>query len=254
MRSIWNGAISFGLVSIPIKLLPATNPRALSFQLLHDTDNARILYKKVCSKDGQEVPPQEIARGIEVRKGVYYKLSEEELKKLRPEKTNSIDIIEFVDSPQVDSIYFSNHYFAVPDMEKEKAYFLFKEVLQITGKIAIGKFVLRSKEYVCSIKAYKEGLLLSTLNYAYEIRDIGEVVELKSVPKLIPEEIDLAEQLIDRIYKKEFDITKFKDSFAEDVKEIVKKKEAGEEVIVAEQEKVFKEEDIIKALKASLKN
>jgi DNA end-binding protein Ku len=254
MRSIWNGSISFGLVSIPIKLFPAIQSQSIHFHLLHSEDKGPIKYKRVCSACGKEVEWKDMARGFEVSKNRYYMITNDELGELKPEKTNAVDIVEFVDGKRIDPIYFSNHYYAAPDAVKEKAYFLFREVLQTSGKIAIGTVVIKDKKYTCAIKNYKEGLLLTTLNYAYEVRDISQIEELKEMPKLREEEVELAEQLIQKLAKNEFGINKYKDTYSERLQDLIRRKESGEEVIVVkEQGKPKTEENIIDALKASLK-
>ncbi|HZX44570.1 MAG TPA: Ku protein [Candidatus Nanoarchaeia archaeon] len=253
MKTVWKGAISFGLVSIPINLYSAIEGKALSFRLLHKPDHQPIKYKRFC-QDGHEVPWNEITKGVEIAKDRYYEVDGEELEKLKPEKSDVVDIFEFVDARQVDPIYFNSHYYAAPQRQKDKAFFLFKEVLSQSAKVAIGKFVMRQKEYISAIESYKSGLLLTTLNYGYEIRDMGAIEELSSAPKLREEELSLAKQLIDRLYKEEFDIRQFKDTFAEQLKELLRRKEKGEAITVEHKPQAEgKEQDIIKALKQSLR-
>jgi len=250
MRPLWSGAISFGLVNIPIKLYSAIQHKAVSFKMLHKHDNSPIKYKKWCEKENKEVAWEEVAKAIQVSKNEFYLLTEEEMKKLKPEKSSLIQIVEFVDASRVDPIYFDSHYYIAPEKEMEKAYFLFREVLQLSGKLAIAKFVMREKEHTCTISSYKNGLLLSTLNYSYEIRDIAELDELKAVPKLSNEEISLAKQLINKLYTEEFDITKFKDTFAEQLHLAIEQKEKG---IVELGKPKKKSKNLMDALKASLK-
>ncbi len=255
MRAIWTGSISFGLVNIQISLYSATESRALNFRLLHKKNHEPIHYKRWCDSCKKEVDWGDVVKGLELSKGEYYILDKEELESLKPEKSDTIDIIEFIDREQLDPIYFSKHYFLGPQKKDEKTYFLFREILQNSAKVAIGKFILREKEYVCAISSYQKGLLLTTLNYAYEIRNIDEVPNLESAPKLRKEEMDLAKQLIDKLYHQEWDITRFKDTFAEELKKLLKKKKKGEVVEIRKEGKATekKEENLVKALKASLK-
>lgn len=254
MKSIWNGSISFGLVNIPIKLYSAVQSNVKGFRLLHKEHNAPINYKRVCSMDGKEVEWEDIVKGIEVSKNNYYIVTNEELDDLKPKNTDTVEIIQFIDSKSIDPIYFSKHYFAAPPKEDEKTYFLFKEVLQQTAKIAIGLFVMHDKEHVCAIESYKEGLLLTTLNYAYEIRDISAIDQLSSVPKLKKEELDLAKQLISRLYMEDFDISRFKDTFFDELQKLLKKKAKGQTIVIKEKPKAAeKEKNLVEALKASLK-
>jgi len=130
MKSIWNGSITFGLVNIPVKLYSAVESRAFSFKMLDKKTNSPIKYKRFAEKINEEVPWKEIVKGIEISKGKFFVPSEEQLKSIKPEKSQTIDIVEFVDDRQIDPIYFSSHYFAGPSKAKEKTYFLFKEVLE----------------------------------------------------------------------------------------------------------------------------
>lgn len=254
MRPIWGGFLTFGLVNIPIKLYSAVESRAVKMRLLHKEKLSPIRYKKWCDDCNKEVKNEEITKGVEVGKNQFVVLEKEELDSIKPEKSQSIEILEFIDLVQLDPIYFNSHYYIGPERAKEKTFFLFKSALQETAKVAIGKFVMRQKEHICSILSYKSGLLLTTLNYSYEINDIDTIEELKDKPKLTEQELSLAEQLINKIYKKEFDITRYKDTFADSLKRIVQKKLKGE-VITLEKKAIPEtpEKNLIEALKASLK-
>jgi DNA end-binding protein Ku len=254
MKSIWNGSISFGLVNIPIKLYSATEQRRTKTRLLHKDKLSPIRYKKWCDDCTEEVSNDEIVRGVEVTKGEYVVLDDEELKSIKPEKSSTVDIVEFVDAAQIDPIHFNAHYYAGPDKEKEKTFFLFREVLQDTAKVAIGRFVMREKEYVCAIEAYKDGLLLTTLNYADEIRDVKKVPNIGAKPKISETEMDLANQLMERITAKEFNIGKYEDTFQKEMEKLVKKKAKGETITIEKAEpQRTTEENLIEALKSSLK-
>ncbi len=251
MRSVWNGSISFGLVNIPIKLYSAIEAREGHFKMLCKKCKSPIHYKRTC-KCQDDIPWDEVAKGIEISKGNYYLVDDEELKQIKPEKTQRIDVQEFVNAQQIDPILLDKHYYIGPSKEGEKAFFLLKEVLQSTAKVAIGRFVMREREYVCTIEHYHEGMMLTTLNYAYEIRDIKEIKELKSAPKMEAQEMKLAKQLIDNLYQEEFDMSKFKDNFMEELRKLLKQKQKGKPIHV---EEVKKEptENLIEALRASLK-
>jgi len=258
MKSVWDGSLSFGLVNIPVRLYPAIESQALGFRLLHSKCHTPLKYKRWCPKCKVEVTWDEVVKGIEIRKGEYYVLTNEDMEELKPEKTDTIEIVEFIDAQQIDPIYFNNHYYIAPKVAKEKAFFLFKEVLQLTAKAAIGRFVMREKQYVCAIESYKRGLLLTTLNYRYEIRDIDKIPELKIVPKLKKEELTLAKKIIHKLYKEEFDMGEFKDTFAEELKKMLELREKGKIVKVGEVGRVKgkgrkKEKTLIDILKASLK-
>lgn len=263
MKAIWAGEINFGLVSIPIKLYSAVESK-VNFRLIDKKTKTPIEYKRWNPKTNKEVPWRDIVRGLEIKKGEYIVITKEEINKLKPKKTNNIEIIQFVDSSQIDPIYFQKHYYAVPVKKKEKPYFLFKKILQDTAKVAIGKFVMREKEYICAISPYKKGLVVTRLNYAYEIRDISNLEELKNPPKLSEAELKLAKQLINQLYEEEFDISKFKDTFIDKLKafvkkEIKKRKKVHEipeekEIKKTKVEKTESKKNLIQALKASLKS
>ncbi len=252
MKSIWKGSISFGLVNIPIKLYSAIESKSFGFRLLCNTCKTPIKYKRWCQNCDKEVQWQDIIKGFEIRKNTFITVSKEQIEKLKPEKSDMIDIIAFTDSYQIEPIYLEKHYYISPDKSGEKAFFLFQEVLRSAAKTAIGRFVMREKEYTCAINAYKKGLLLTTLSYAYEVRDIDTIEELKEKPKMTKEELTLANQLISKLYDEKFDITAFKDTFSEKLREMLKKMEKGEATVVRKQPKL-RRANLIQALKASLK-
>ena len=243
------------MVSIPVKLFSAIEHQALGFRLLHSKCHTPLKYKRWCPKCKKEVKWEDVVKGIEIGKNKFYILTKEALEELKPEKTNNIEIVEFVDTQQIDHIYYDSHYYVVPREKKERAYFLFKEVLQLTAKAAIGRFVMKEREHVCAIESYKKGLLLTTLNYNYEIRDIDKIPELGAMPRLRKEEILLAKKLISKLYEEELDMGQFKDSFAEELRRALRVKEKGELVTVGKRMKKAKKKGrtLIEALEASLK-
>lgn len=254
MKSIWNGSISFGLVNIPVKLYSAVDSQAFKFRLIHKKHKVPIHYKKTCDKCKGEVDWEDITKGYEVSKGEFITIDDKELQKIKPKSKDSIEIKEFVDSNQIDPIFFDKHYYVGPSKKGDKTYFLFKEILQQKAKAAIGKFVMREKEYVCAMDSYREGILLTTLNYAYEIRDISKIEELKERPDISKQELELGIELINKLSVKEFDISDFKDTYANKLKELIRKKEKGETIEVSEEPKAeTKEKNLVEALKASLK-
>lgn len=254
MKSLWKGSIAFGLVNIPIKLYSAIEKKPLRTRLLHRGKLSPIRYKKWCDACTEEVSSDEIVRGIEVGPDTYVVISEDELRSIRPEKSTWIEIVEFIHSHQIDPIFFNAHYYVGPERPKDKTYFLFRDVLRQTGKTAIGKFVMREKEHVCAIEAYREALLLTTLNYDYEIRDIKRVDGLAEEPSISQAEMDLARQLLGQITVDEFEITQFHDTFEDELQQLVAKKARGETISIEKTEyHATPEENLIEALKASLK-
>ncbi len=248
MKSVWKGSMSFGLVNIPVRMYSAIEPKTFGFRLLHEECGTPIKYKRWCPHCGKDVAWNQITKGIELRKGHYLAISNDELKKMKPPKSDIIEIISFTDSYQIGSIYVNKHYYLSPEKAKDKAYFLFKEVLQSTAKVALGRFVMREKEHICAIGGYKSGLLLTTMNYSYEVRDINQLEELKTAPKLSEQELELAKQLIDKLYEESFDISQFKDTFADKLKEMIEK--PGRKAIP---ERKVERKNLLEALRASIR-
>lgn len=254
MKTIWKGSISFGLVNIPIKLYSAIEERGIKMKLLYKKDLSPIRYKRWSDKSSKEIAWEDIVKGVEIGEDEFIVITKAELEAIKPEKSKAIDIVEFVAAQQIDPIYFNAHYYIAPEKPKEKSFFLLKEVLGQTGKMAIGQFVMREKMYTCAIESYREGLLLTTLNYGYEIKDVSKIEELQKKPKLSKQELELAKQLIDKISVKNFNINDFKDTFHESLMKVIKKKEKGQTITIHKKEaSKVKNENLIAALKASLK-
>jgi len=249
-KAVWGGYIAFGLVNIPVKLVSVEGASRVSFRLLCAKCKAPIKYNRVCTKCGMTLSWDQVVKGIEIRKGEYYVLTHKEIKSLRPESTNTIQILKFVDADSVDRIYFKKNYYVLPASGGEKAYHLFKEVLLSANKGAIGKFVMKEHEYICLITSYKSGLLLTTLHYEQELRHIEEFEELKAKPRLSPEEKRLANLLINKLSAKELDMSEYEDKFIKELKKDLKKKIEGKLVIKEKKKKPTK--NLIEALKASV--
>lgn len=260
MKSIWKGSISFGLVTIPVRLYSAVQSHAIGFTLLHKKCHTPIFYKRWCEHCKKEVPWADVVKGLKQENGSYAILTQEKLKALKPKTTDTISIIEFVSADQIEPIYLEHHYYLAPEKKGEKAFFLFQRALEQSGKVAVGMFVMREKQYICVINPYDTTMLLTMLNYAYEIRSLGQVPNLKEQPqKLQASELKLAQDLIKALSKKKFDLSKFKDTFAQDLKaalksakkEKVTKKKREKEVAPAKKQK--DESSLMTALRASLK-
>ncbi len=254
MRSLWKGTLSFGLVNIYVEAYSAIQEHSLGFKLLHAKCHTPISYQRWCSHCKQTVEWQDIVKGLKVEDDTYFILTQENLKKLRPEKTDTIEIIEFVDVLAIDPIYYDQHYYLAPAKVSDKAYFLFIAALSHLNKVAIGRFVFKDKEYIGAIQPHNNGLLLTTLNYEYEIRPFKKLEELTPPEHMESRELKLAEQLINKLSKKKFDMSRFKDSFAEKLKEQIKKASKGKLVIpeVKKPTKVAEQPSLMDALKASI--
>jgi DNA end-binding protein Ku len=231
-RPIWSGSISFGLVSVPVKLFSATSPKEVRFHMLHDKDGARIQQKRVCSADGQEVPWEHIVKGFEISKGRYVTVTREELEAFNPRATKSIDIEDFVKLEQIDPIYYETTYYLVPDKGASKPYALLVEAMRRTGRVGIARFVLRTKQYLCAVRPVKKALAISTMLYADEVVSQDD---LEGLPESKPgeRELKMAEQLIGSL-ESDFDIGKYKDDYREQVLALLERKAEGEEIVAAE--------------------
>lgn len=253
MKTIWKGGISFGLVNIPIKLYTATESHALGFTLLHSKCHTPLKYHRWCPHCEQEVIWEDTVKGLETEKGQYLILTKEMLAKLRPEKSEKIEVIEFIDEDALDPLYFNRQYYVTPDKKDDTAFALFTEGLNRLGKIAIGRFAMRDKEYTCALRPYRNYLLLITLHYAYEIKNIEALEFNKAKIKLAPKEVKLAEELINKLSVKKFDISQFKDTFAQEIKALVKANATGKKTKVAPIKITRKKEgSLMESLRASL--
>ena len=234
-RSLWSGAISFGLVNVPVKLYSAVSQKEVHFNMLHEKDGGRIRQKRVCSVDGEEVPWEEIAKGFEVKRGRYVMLAKEELEALEPKATRAIEIEDFVDLGQIDPVYYDHTYYAAPDEGAERPYGLLVEAMRRTNKIAIGRLVLRTKGYLCAIRPMEDGLAISTMQYADEIVPMESLGLPKKGRKPSDRELGMAEKLVESLTS-DFEPDKYKDEHRERVLELLKRKEEGEEIVAPPEE------------------
>jgi DNA end-binding protein Ku len=252
-RAVWKGTINFGLVSIGIELYSAIQPHVLGFKLLHNVCHTPISNKRWCEHCNREVAWEETVKGLKLKDGTYFILTQENIKKLKPEKTDTIDVVEFVETAAVSPLYYDQHYYVAPHKKSDKAFFLLAAALDRAKQAAIGRFVMRDKEYVCLLQPYKNALLLSTLNYEYEIKHIEQIDELKLPAKINEQELKLAELLMHKLYKKKFDISEFKDTFATRLAQAIKLKEKGKIIELPEKKPaVAPEASLMDALKESL--
>ena len=251
MRSVWNGSISFGLVSIPVKLYSAVSQRSIGFKLLCKSCMTPIRYERHCEGCEGPVDWSDTLKALDLGEGQYLPFTKEELDSIKPEKTDRIEIVEFVDAEEIEPLYYDKFYFCGPSRKTERSYFLFKQVLEDSGQVAIGRFVMREREYVAAIQAHKTGLLLATLNYSYEVRNIEDIETLADPPELKKQEMDLAKKLVDQLRQDELNLEEFQDEFAAKLQEMIDKKE---KIIVPETEEVktFDEDSLMEALQASL--
>jgi DNA end-binding protein Ku len=251
-RPIGNGNISFGLVSIPVKLFSATRSKSVSFNLLHAKDLSRIQQKIYCPLDDAIIDRSELVRGYEVEKGRYVTFTDDELKGLEAHGDHSIEITEFVPLSEVDPVYFEESYYLATDTGSAKAYRLLTDAMESSKRVALGRYTMRGKEHLVLLRPYAKGLILHTLYYADEVKAVDEFDRAVNEP-VKETELTLAKKLIDELTQKKFDPSQYSDSYRERVNEAAHKKIEGEEVAEAPKEpKRGQVIDLMAALKASL--
>jgi DNA end-binding protein Ku len=254
-RSIWTGAISFGLVTVPVKLYSATNRKTVRFHQLHATTGARIQQKRVDPQTGEEVPYEEIVKGYEIAPDQYVVVTPDELDALDPKKTKTIEIEDFVDLDQIDPIFYDHPYYLAPGPGGAKPYRLLLEAMHETNRVAIAKVVIRSKEQLVAIRPMGDVLGMATMLFADEVVDADGIDEVPSGDdvKTSSRELDIAKQLVESLAG-DFDPDRYHDTYREEVLALIERKAAGEEIAVqpASEEVSAPVPDLMSALKASL--
>jgi len=252
-RSIWRGAISFGLVNVPVKLYSAVSKKTVRFNQLHDADGQRIQMKRVCAADGEEVPFEHIVKGYEISPDRYVVISPEELEALDPAKTRTIDIEDFVDLDEIDPLFYEHPYYLVPDTGASKAYKLLYAALEQTNKVAIARVVIRSKEYLTAIRPTNGVLTMETMLFSDELVPVDSLDELPDDDVNATErEVQMARQLIESLAA-DFEPAKYKDEYRQRVLELIEAKAEGQEIAVPEvPEEPSAVPDLMAALEASL--
>jgi DNA end-binding protein Ku len=251
-HAIFKGNVSFGLVSVPVKIYTATEPKEIEFHNLCPVCHTPLKYKRWCPKCDKEVEWKDIVKGYKLTKERWVILEKEELEKIKLPSSKSIDIQEFIDVSQIDPIYFEKSYYVVPDEGGEKAYSLLVEALRLANKAAVGKVVMKDKEYLIVLRAFKKGLVMHILFYLGEVRDIEELPELKKLVVVSKEELELAKLLISKLTREEFRIEDFKDNYTEALKKLIKAKAEGKEFEVKEEKPAEEAKSLMEALKASV--
>jgi DNA end-binding protein Ku len=253
-RAIWSGAISFGLVNIPVKLYSAVSRKTVRFHQLDQEDSQRIQQKRVNPRTGEEVPFENLVKGYEVSPDRYVVITPEELESLEPEKTRTIDIEDFVDLDQIDPIFYDHPYYLVPDKGAGKAYRLLLDAMEESGKVAIARVVLRSKEHLVAIRPHDGVLTMETMLFADEVMSPDDLDEAPSdgKAKTSKKELQMAQQLIDSL-SGEFDPRKYRDEYRERVLDLIDRKAEGEEIVLeAPQEAPKQVPDLMAALEQSI--
>jgi DNA end-binding protein Ku len=249
-RAMWKGAISFGLVTIPVSVYPATEEKTLRFNQLHDEDGGRIRMKRTCSVDGEEVGYEHIVKGYEYEKDRYVILTDEDFEAIPVESSRAIDIQQFVDLEEIDPMQYKKSYYLVPEETGAKAYALLREALNRSGKVGVAKVSFRDKEHLAALRFRDDAFVLETMYWPDEIReaDFGGV---DVSAKVRPNELEMAQTLIENLTA-DWNPTEFKDEYREALLRIVEAKINGEEIEIVEAEPTAKVVDLMDALKASV--
>ncbi len=248
MRAIWKGDISFGLVTIPIQLIPVDERKSINFHLLDERDKARIRYKRVNSDTEKEVPWEHIVKGYEYDKDSYIIVDETAFEKASPDIFKSIDIEEFIDYSEIDNLYFDKPYYLVPDSKNQKAYVLLREALKKTKKVGVAKVIIRTKEYLSLIMAHENALVLNLIRFQQEIRQESELklpTESLKAYKISDREMKMAVDLIKELGGK-WEPEKYHDEYQEALGQWLEKKTAEMEKTRGKQvTKRRKSEDVV---------
>jgi len=250
-RAMGTAAISFGLVTVPVRIYPAVRSSAgISFHMLHKKDGARLKQQFICPKDEQVVPRSETVRGYEIAKDQYVIFTDEEMKALDEKATNGIEIKEFVPEDSVDPVYFERTYYLGADKGGEKAYALLADAMQDAGQAGVAQYAARGKDYLVLLRSTGDRLMMQQLYHADEVRPVNEV----PVPdrKSSPAELKLARQLIEQVSSQKFEPEKYSDEVRKRIEQLIKAKAKGQPIEAPEPRRKAEVVDLMEALKKSL--
>ncbi|MGP0036701.1 MAG: Ku protein [Solirubrobacteraceae bacterium] len=250
-RSIWNGTITVGLIAVPVKVHSATESHTIHFHQVHAQDGARIKQKRICSKEGKEVPYEEVAMGYELRGGEFVMLDKEEIDAAAGDRSRTIGLEQFVQSIEVDPVFYDRAYYLGAGEGGEDAYRLLHDALERSGRAGIGRWVFHNREYLVAVRALDDVLVLHTMRFADELV-AADKLDIRS-PSRRPSdrELEMAEQLVSSLHKR-FRPSALKDSYRDRVAQLIKRKAKGEEIELAEYAEPEAPDDLTAALEASL--
>lgn len=251
MRPLWKGAVSFGLVYVPVKLYAATEQKDIRFNYLHQKCKTPIQYRRYCPHCQAEVPMEEIVRGYEYQKGSYVIMAEEDFNVTEGDGGRNINIMDFVNLVDIDPIYFEKAYYLAPAEGGAKVYELLKRAMNETGKVAVARVVIRNRESLAALRVSGNTLVMSTMHYPDEVRDALALPELNYQVNLHDNEVKMAVSLINNL-SSEFQPEKYNDKYRERMMEVIQAKIAGEEIATPSQRETGKVVDLMEALKASI--
>ena len=250
MRSIWTGSITFGLINIPVKLFSAVQESSLDLDMLDSKDHSNIKFKRVNENTGKEIAYENIVKGYKLDSG-YVILDDEDFEAADAVKTKMIELINFVNEQEIDSLYYEQPYYFEHEKSAMKAYALLCDALQLSGKVGVTTFVLRNKEGLAILKPYKNVIVLNRIRFSEEIIEPSEL-KLPPVSKTKTKEMDMANKLVDQLTEK-FSIGKYKDTYTAKLLAIIKEKSRGKKISVPKMKVVHRQSDnLMDMLKASL--
>jgi DNA end-binding protein Ku len=250
--SVWTGYLTFGLISMPVRLFSGARGTRISFHMLHRDDNTRVKQQLYCPSDGRVIERSEIIKGYEYRKGEYVVIEPEEIKKIEPKTAKSMEILEFVKQDEIDPVYFESSYYLAPDEAGQKPYALLSRAMEETGYVAIAKLAMHNREYTVFLRPYEHGLMLHTMYYQNEIREAPAAIENGDKEKLKEGELKVAHQLIEALAS-DWEPKKYHDTFEENLKTLIKARmEGGEVTTIEKAKKPAAPTDLMSALRQSL--
>lgn len=251
MHTMWKGAISFGLVNIPVKLYAATEDKDIKMRYLHKECHTPIQYEKRCPTCDRPLESEDIVRGYEYEEGKFVIMEKDEIEALAHEKNKSVEIVDFVELSDIDPIYFNRSYFIGPNDQGTKPYMLLKQAMEESGRIGLAKITIRSKEHLAAVRVYDKGLILETMYFPDEVRAFGNVPDIPEDLEVSDKEKKLAKQLIEQLTTK-FDPSQYKDERREAIMALIESKISGNDIKVVEEKPKKNVADLMDALQASL--
>src|SRR5688572_27358305 len=234
MRTLWKGSLSFGVVTIPVRMYPATEEKSVSFNQLRASDHSRIGYQRVAKSDGEEVPYDQIVKGFEYEPDRYVVFDSDELDAMKPQSSRTVEILQFVPLEQIDPIYFQRSYYLAPEAAGAKAYALLSRAMRDKSSVAVCKITLRDKEHLATLRLRDDMFVLETMYWPDEIRELSlEDVDITEVPEPRSQEVAMAEALIENLTE-DFDATAYTDTYRQKVLDAVRAKVEGQEITVVD--------------------
>jgi DNA end-binding protein Ku len=250
-RSLWNGTVTFGLVTVPVKLFSAVESKTVHFHEVHEADGARIEHRRFCAKEDREVPYDEVVKGFEVSDGEYVVLEKDEIAAAAGERTHVIDVEAFVGAGEIDPVFYEKAYFLGAGDDGEDAYRLLHDALERAGRVALGRFTFHNREYLAAIRPRGGVLALHTMRFADELVP-GEEVEFEPAETApSSREIEMADRLLESLHE-DFRPERYKDEYRDAVLELIRRKAAGEDIAPPEEDEPEQAPDLLAALEASL--